>query len=414
MFRPLSLYIGLRYTRAKRRTHFISFISMISIAGMALGILALITVLSVMNGFQKELQSRILGMAPHATITEYPGPMKDWQTAADTAKTNPQVTGAAPFINGQGMFTFSGRVQGALIQGILPEVESEVSDLASNMVEGDLQGLLPGDFKVVMGSQLAASLGLQLGDKVTMIIPTANVTLAGAMPRFRRFTLSGIFEVGYQFDSSLALINLSDAQKLFRLKDSVSGVRLRLKDIYQSREIAREVARELDGPHGISDWTREHGNFFAAVQMEKKVMFLILLLIVAVASFNIVSTLVMLVTDKQADIAILRTLGTSPAEIMQIFIVQGVWIGIFGTLLGTIGGVALALNVTDLVAWIEQVSGSQILASDVYYISFLPSELRWMDVITIGCASLVMSFIATLYPAWRASRVKPAEALRYE
>jgi len=415
MFRPLELYIGLRYTRAKRRNHFISFISLISMLGIALGVMALITVLSVMNGFEKELRLRILGVVSHVTVSAGQAGLQDWRgvmAAVDGAR---DVIGAAPYIHAEGMLSHDAAVAGTIIRGILPRDERRVSNLATKMVVGKLADLEAGRFGIILGKDLALSLGVSIGDKVTLITPQASVTPVGVLPRLKRFTVVGLFEVGmYEYDSALALIHLEDAARLFRMEDRVSGVRLRLDDMFKAPQVARQLARALPPGYRVSDWTRQHVNFFRAVRMEKTVMFIILLLIVAVAAFNLVSTLVMMVTDKHSDIAILRTLGTSPASIMMIFIVQGGLIGVVGTLLGMVGGVALAQNIDTVVPAIEHLFHMRFLAPDVYYISELPSDMRWGDVLRIGAIALALCLIATLYPAWRAARMQPAEALRYE
>ena len=412
---PYELFIGLRYTRAKRRNRFISFISLTSMLGIALGVAALIVVLSVMNGFQKELRARILGVASHVQITGMGDKLASWQQVADDASKHPRVTAAAPFVLGQGMLSADRGVQGALIRGVLPPLEDQVADVGQHMKTGSLDDLKPGEFRIVLGSELAHALGAYPGDKVVLIAPQGQVTPAGILPRLKQFTVSGIFEVGmFEYDSGLALIHLEDAQKLYRLDERVSGVRLKLDDLFAAPRVARELTTMLSEDASVGDWTRSHANFFRAVQIEKNVMFIILLLIVAVAAFNLVSTLVMAVTDKEPDIAILRTLGAPPGSIMKIFVVQGTIIGVMGTLLGVLGGVLLAQNIDVVVPAIEQLFNIQFLAKDVYYISELPSELRWGDVITIAFVSLVMSLFATLYPSWRASKVNPAEALRYE
>jgi lipoprotein-releasing system permease protein len=412
---PYELFIGLRYTRAKRRNHFISFISLISMLGIGLGVTALIVVLSVMNGFQDELRARILGVAAHVQITGEDNTLADWQKVAAEASRQREVVAAAPYVAAQGLLSFGQAVQGAVIRGVLPQEESRVADIGSHMKAGKLENLQPGEFDIVLGSELARALGVGVGDKVVLIAPQGQVTPAGIMPRLKQFTVAGIFEVGmYEFDAGLALINLQDAQKLYRMGDRVSGVRLKLKDLYRAPLVVRDLSTMLTGDLYISDWTRQHANFFRAIQIEKNVMFIILLLIVAVAAFNIVSTLVMVVTDKQSDIAILRTLGASPASIMKIFIVQGALIGVIGTLFGVVGGVVLALNVDVVVPAIERTFGIHFLAKDVYYISELPSKLQWGDVTVIGSVSLVLTLLATLYPSWRASKTNPAEALRYE
>jgi len=415
MFKPLELFIGLRYTRAKRRNHFISFIALTSMLGIVLGVMALITVLSVMNGFEKELRNRILGVVAHATVSESNGIVRDWSALQSTLAKEPHVLGAAPYIDGEGMLSGSQGVSGTLIRGVQPDEESGVSDIGAKMVAGELANLHPGGFGIVLGKELALRLGAWLGDKVTLVTPQATVTPAGILPRLKRFTVVGIFEVGmYEYDNGLALLNLRDAATLFRLGNGVSGIRLKLDDLLRAPAIARDLSRRLPPGYVISDWTQQHVNFFRAVQMEKTVMFVILLLIVAVAAFNIVSTLVMMVRDKEADIAVLRTLGATPRSIMTIFIVQGSVIGIVGTLLGGIAGVLLALNVETIVPMIEHLFHVEFLSADVYYISELPSDLEWPDVVRICGVSLVLSLVATLYPAWRAARTQPAEALRYE
>ena len=415
MRNPYELYAGLRYTRAKRRNHFISFISLASMLGIAIGVMALITVLSVMNGFERELRTRILGMASHATISALRGGLEDWQGVGQLAARNPAIEGLAPYIEGEGMVKQGSDLSGTLLRGILPEEEAKVSEIAQHMKVGALTDLKAGEFRIILGRELATSLGVEVGDKVDLMIPQASVTPAGVLPRFRRFTVAGVFQIGmYEFDRGLVLIHLADAQALYRMGDTVTGVRLKLHDLFQAPQVARELASQLPGIYYVSDWTRQHANFFRAVKTEKMVMFIILSLIVGVAAFNIVSTLVMVVQDKQADIAILRTLGAQPRSIMAIFMVQGSIIGIVGTLLGVAGGIALALNVERLVPILEALMGQQFLSPDVYYISDLPSELKWSDVSRIAGLSLALGLLSTLYPAWRASRTQPAEALRYE
>ena len=409
------LLVGLRYTRAKRRNHFISFISLTSMFGIFLGVAALIVVLSVMNGFQKEVRARILGVVSHVQITGADNRLADWQAVAREAAERPQVAAAAPFVNAQGMLVFGASVRGAVVRGIVPELEQKVADIGLHMMTGKLESLVPGEFGIVLGSELARALGARAGDKVTLIAPQGLVTPAGILPRLKQFTVAGIFEVGmFEYDSGLALIHLEDAQKLYGMGDNASGVRLKLYDLFQSREVTRDLVARLRGDLYVSDWTRSHANYFRAVQIEKTMMFIILLLIVAVAAFNIVSTLVMAVTDKQPDIAILRTLGASPGGIMKIFIVQGALIGAIGTLIGVAGGIALALNIDVVVPFLERLFNFQFLSREVYYITDLPSDLQSSDVVTIALVSLALSLLATLYPSWRAARVNPAEALRYE
>jgi lipoprotein-releasing system permease protein len=413
------LFVGLRYTRAKKRltgrNHFISFISLISMLGIALGVAALIVVLSVMNGFQKELRTRILGVASHVQISAASGELANWQTPLLAAQRHPRVEAAAPYIQAQAMLSFDSQVRGAMIRGVLPAAEDKVADFARHMKAGRLDSLEEGGFGIILGAELARALQVYAGDKVTLIAPQGLVTPAAVLPRLKQFTVVGIFEAGmYEYDSGLALIHMADAQKLYRMGDSVSGVRLKVDDLFAAPRIARELLRYVDADAYISDWTRSHANFFRAVQIEKKMMFLILLLIVAVAAFNIVSTLVMMVQDKQPDIAILRTLGASPGSVMAIFIVQGTLIGVIGLAMGVAGGVALALNIDVVVPALERALGIHFLAKDVYYISDLPSDLQWRDVGVISGVSFVLTLLATLYPSWRASRVNPAEALRYE
>jgi len=415
MFRPFEVFIGLRYTRAKRRNHFISFISFISIIGIALGVTALITVLSVMNGFEKELRERILGMASHATISALSGPLQNWDQVAADADRHPDVIGAAPYIEGQAMLVNGRLVSGVLIRGVLPDSEPLVSEVNQRMVSGELEALHSGDFGIVLGRELAQFLGAYRGDRVTLITPEASVTPAGVLPRMRRFTVVGVYEVGmYEYDRTMAFMHIGDAARLFRQGDGVTGVRLRLQDMFEARRVARELAAQNGNELWVSDWTRKHANFFRAVQTEKTVMFVILALIVAVAAFNIVSTLVMVVTDKQADIAILRTLGASPRSILWIFLIQGGALGVLGPLLGVVGGVTLSLNVTNLVPALESLLGIKFLSPDVYYISDLPSDMHLVDVLHIAALSFGLTLAATIYPARRAARTDPAEALRYE
>jgi lipoprotein-releasing system permease protein len=413
------LLIGLRYTRAQPRegaaNRFISFIALISMLGLALGVAALIVVLSVMNGFQKELRERILGVVSHIQVSGGGGELEDWTKVLQGVARHPRVKAAAPYVQQQGMLSFDGQVRGMMLRGIIPEAEDKVANFARYMKAGKLDALRPGEFGMVLGSELARALRVRQGDKITLLAPQGMVTPAAILPRIKQFRVVGIFEAGmFEFDSGLALVHIEDAQKLYRMDDRVSGVRLKVDDLFAAPQIGRELMRYLDGEIWISDWTRSHANFFRAVEIEKRMMFLILLLIVAVAAFNIVSMLVMAVQDKRADIAILRTLGASPRSIMGIFVVQGTLIGVVGLLAGIAGGVALALNIDVVVPALERVLGLQFLAKDVYYISDLPSDLHWSDVWTIGSVSFVLTLLATLYPSWRASRTQPAEALRYE
>jgi len=411
----LPVFIGLRYTRAKRRNHFISFITLIAMLGITLGVWALITVMSIMNGFEAELRERILGVASHVTITGAEGGIPDWQRLAGRVEQAPDMSGVAPYVLGQGMVSKGDNTAGVLVRGIMPGQESEVSDISKNMTEGSLDSLEAGDYRVVLGSALARSLGARIGSKVILVAPKGRITAAGMLPRLRRFTVSGIFEIGmYEYDSGLALLHLDDASKLYAAEGQVTGLRLKLDNVFDAPLVRQSLAASLPPGYYVSDWTREHSNFFRALKIEKRVMFIILFLIVAVAAFNIVSTLVMVVTDKQSDIAILRTLGMRPSGVMGIFIVQGMVIGVIGTLLGGITGVITGLNIETLVPFIENLFGVRFFPADVYVISDFPADLQWPDVIVVTLASLVMSALATLYPASRASRTQPAEALRYE
>ncbi len=413
MLKTLPIKIGLRYTGAKRRNHFISFISATSMAGLTLGVAVLILVLSVMNGFDRELRQRILGMVPHAALYGSDG-IDDWQALANKVMTQPGIVGVAPFVQIQGMMSSKGRVQGVMVNGIEPEWERKVSILPDFMTQGDFYSLNDARYQIILGDLLAKKLGASLGDKITLIMPEASLTPAGLMPRLKRFTVSGVFSVGAEIDANFAYIHIRDAAKLARMDNEAQGLRLKTADLFQAPKIAWDLQFELDGNLRASDWTRTHGNLFQAIKMEKTMIGLLLLIIVAVAAFNIVSTLVMVVTDKQGDIAIMRTLGMSPGAIMSVFMVQGFVIGVVGIVLGTLLGIVLALTVTDVIAWVEQILGIQFLDSGVYFISYLPSELLWSDVLIVTSSGLIMCFLATLYPAYKASKVKPAEALRYD
>jgi lipoprotein-releasing system permease protein len=414
---PFEWLVGMRYTRAGRRSgrnSFISFISLISMAGIALGVAALIVVLSVMNGFQKEVRDRMLSVLSHIEVFDATDSLPDWEATAAQALQHREVRGAAPYVSAQAMMTRDDTVRGTIIRGILPEMEPQVSDVAQQVREGSLAMLQPGEFNIVLGAELARSLRVRLGDKVTMIAPQGQVTPAGVLPRLKQFTVGGVFEAGHhEYDSGLAFIHIDDAMRMFQL-GAPSGLRLRVADMQRAPQVAFDLSRSLEGNLLIADWSRQNRTWFAAVQTEKRMMFIILTLIIAVAAFNLVSTLVMTVTDKQADIAILRTLGASPASIMKIFIIQGALVGLFGTTLGVGFGVLIAANIDVIVPFIEGLFGVQFLAKDIYLITELPSDLRWPDVWTIGGMAVVLAFLATLYPSWRAAKVRPAEALRYE
>lgn len=412
---PFELFIGFRYTRAKRKNHFISFISLTSMIGIALGVAALIVVLSVMNGFQSELRTRILGVASHLEITGASNQLSQWQLLASQVESQPEVKASAPYVMAQGMLSFGQGVQGAIVRGVLPNMEDKVADIGKHMKAGALSDLQSGEFNIVLGADLAMLLGASIGDKVVLMAPQGQFTPAGVVPRIKQFNVVGLFQIGmYEYDAGLAFIHLDDAAKLYRMGENVSGLRLKLDDLFEAPEMSVKLAQKLEGNYFITDWTQQHANFFKAVQLEKRVMFIILTLIVAVAAFNIVSTLVMAVTDKRADIAIMRTFGASPRSIMLIFIVQGALIGIIGTLIGAVIGILIALNISTIVPFIENLFQVQFLAKDVYYISDLPSKLDWNDVTIIIVMSFILSLLATLYPSYKASQINPAEALRYE
>lgn len=414
MFYPLELYIGLRYTRAKRRHGYISVFSLISILSVAVGVAALIIVLSVMNGFQKELRERILGMASHATIMPLVGKLEKWPDVLKQSQTHAEVLGAAPYIEGEVMLQGQ-HVSGSVIRGVLPEQEIEVSEVAGKIIDGDFGALRAGEFGIVLGRELALMLAVSVGEKVTVITPQTSSTPIGVMPRFKRFTVVGVFEVGmYEYDRTMAFMHMADAAKLLRLGAGITGIRLKLNDMDRARQVANELVQTLEEHYWVSDWTRRHANFFKAVQLEKKVMTVIVSIILFVAALAIISTLIMVVTDKQGDIAILRTLGLAPSSVMSVFIVQGVTIGVIGILSGILLGSVIAINVEHIVGFIEQLFNTKFLRPDIYYISDLPSDLQSSDVIMISLIAFFLCTFATLIPSWFAARVQPAEALRYE
>jgi len=414
MFRPLPIFIGARYTRAKRRNHFISFISMTSMIGLGLGVLAMIVVLSVMNGFQREMSARILGMVPHATIVG-DKPLDDWRPVAQAALRNPEVVAAAPFTELDGMLSYKGAMQPIQLSGIDPAEEGKVSIVASHITQGSLQALVPGEFGVVIGDITARRFRLSVGDKLTLIVPELSSAPGGITPRMQRLNVVGIFRVGAEIDGSLAMIHMADAGQIQKwAPGQVQSVRLKVRDLWAAPEVAKQVVAGLGQGYRPDDWTHTQGSLFSAMKMEKTMIGLLLLMIVAVAAFNIIATLVMVVNEKGADIAILRTLGATPRQVMATFMVQGSIIGVIGTLVGSVLGVVVALNVSQLVGWLEKLTGQHIFTSDVYFISNLPSQLQGQDVLLVSGAGLVLSFLATLYPAWRASQIEPAYALRYE
>ena len=409
------LFIGLRYTRSRQRTRFISVISLISVVGIALGMTVLITVLSVMNGFQKEVRTRMLSAVAHVQIAGSNERLSDWKKVADIAKTNPHVLAAAPYVNAQGLLTSGSQVRGAYLRGILPEMESAVDDLSRSMRRGSVDALKPGEFTIVLGDALARALGVNVGEKIVLVSPQGQVTPAGLLPRLRQFTVVGTFHIGHhEIDSGLALTHLEDAQKLYRMGDDVTGVRLKLDDLFRAKQVSFDLAGKVPGNAVISDWTSVNANYFRAVDIEKRMMSLLLFFIIAIAAFNLVSSLFMVVKEKQPDIAILRTLGASPGGVMKIFMTQGIVIGFTGVFFGVVFGILGALYVAEIVGFTERMFGLRFLDPSIYQITELPSELRPLDVVATALFSFAMSAVATIYPSWRASRVNPAEALRYE
>lgn len=416
MFRPAALFIGLRYTRAKRRNHFISFISLVSMIGIALGITVLITVLSVMNGFDREIQTRVFTMIPPVTISSVNGYVEGWQDLQQIVNSFPYVKGSAPYASGEVLLNFGGSVQPAMLTGILPKEEIQVTKVADKMVQGNLNELKAGQFGIILGENLASALQANIGDKITVITPQFTLSPAGVLPHYKRFTLIGIFRAGggFGFDKGLGFINLTDAQKLLGLGTNVSGLHLSVNNPLSAPAYVADISSQLTPTAVISTWADQFGEFFRAIQLEKKMMFFILLLIIAVAAFNLVSTLIMVVSEKEADIAILRTYGATPGTIMLIFMIQGGLIGVFGTILGLIGGVLLAWNVTEIVNAIEHTFHIQFMSSNVYFVNYLPSHIEILDIMKISLASLFLSLLATIYPAWRAAKLNPVESLRYE
>jgi lipoprotein-releasing system permease protein len=415
MYKPLEAFIGLRYVRAKRRNHFISFISLTSMMGIALGVTTLITVISVMNGFEKELRARILGAIAHATIQPADGSLMEWRNVIDQVEKHPEVNGAAPYIE-EGVWLQGSESSGAFIRGVNPEFEPRVSEVDQNMITGKLDDLKPGEYGIILGLGLASRLRVGPGDRVTVIAPRLKATPVGASPMMRRFTVVGAFEFGeFENDSTLAMVHIEDAARLLRMPaGTIGGVRLHLEDMDRAWLVAREISDTMKGYYIVRDWTQERGNLFQAVRTEKTVMWVILSLIIAVAAFNIISMLVMVVTDKQADIAILKTMGARPGTVMRTFVIQGSVIGVIGTILGVVGGILLARNIGSVMPFLESLFGFSLFPSDIYYITELPSDLRTADVVKFALMSLGMSLLSTIYPSWRAARTHPAEALSYE
>lgn len=416
MFRPISLYIGLRYTRAKRRSHFVSFISLVSMLGIALGVTVLITVLSVMNGFDYQIRHKIFELADQVAVSGYTGPISNWQDLMKKVQGFPDVVAVSPVVTGQGMLVNQGQSSPVIVKGIDPAAENTVSPMASKIVEGSFDALQPGEFGIVMGKKLADGLGIAVGDKIVLFTPQASMTPLGVFPQFKRFTLVGTFKVGgaMGMDTSVVYTNLNDAQLLYNLGKNITSLRLKVSDLYAAPRVTYELQDGLNQQYLITNWTDQYGDFFKAVKMEKTMMFFILILIIAVAAFNLVSSLVMIVNDKRSEIAILRTLGASPHSIMATFMIQGCTVGLVGTFLGVIGGVALALSAPSLVSDIQDLLHVKLISASVYLVDYLPSKLEWSDVWHVCLIALGLCLVATIYPAWQAARTEPAEALRYE
>ena len=415
MFQPLEAAIGLRYTRARRQSSFVSFISFASMIGIALGVIVLITVLSVMNGFEQVMRDRIMGVLSHVEVSETDASIDDWKTRREGLLKLDHVVAAAPFIEKQIMLNESNRVQGAILEGVLPEYEKHTSNMTDKMLEGSFEDLKAGDDNIIIGVKIAESLKLGVGDTVTLLTPSAEGMESGELPFLKQFNIVGIFRVDLQqYDEGTVFVHMDDAATLFEMDEKVSGVRVKLNDLYKAPQVSQHIANTSGNDYWVTDWTKRNENFFKAIQLQKTMMFFLLGLIIAVAAFNLVSTLVMVVTDKGSDIAIFRTLGMTPFSVMKVFMVQGTLIGVIGTILGVIFGVLLAMNVDVIVPWLERLFDVNFISEDVYGISTLESRIDWADVATIAVSALVLSMLATLYPSWKASRVQPAEALRYE
>ena len=415
MFQPIELFVGLRYTKARRQSHFVSFISFSSMLGIALGVMVLIVVLSVMNGFESAMRDRILGMLSHVTVSETDAKIENWQQRKARMLQREHVTSVAPFVERQVMLNSSGRVQGTLLEGILPSQEGAVSNVSKMMIKGSFDDLVAGKNNIILGVKLAESLKVDVGDSVILLTPNADSLTSGELPLLREFNVIGMFRVDLQqYDKTTAYIHMQDAVDLFELGDQVTGLRIQLDDLYKSAAIAQEIAETTEGDVWVSDWTKQNTTFFKAIQLQKTMMFFILGMIIAVAAFNLVSTLVMVVTDKEADIAIFRTLGLTPLSVMKVFMVQGTLIGFIGVCLGVILGVLLAVNIGTILPWLESLFHTRFISADVYGISEIESRVKWLDVFLIAISALILSMLATIYPAWKASKTHPAEALRYE
>ncbi|HIO92741.1 MAG TPA: lipoprotein-releasing ABC transporter permease subunit [Leucothrix mucor] len=415
MFRPVEMFIGLRYTKARRQSHFVSFISFSSMLGIALGVMVLIVVLSVMNGFESAMRDRILGMLSHVTVSETDAQIQNWQQRREQMLKREHVIAAAPFVERQVMLNASGKVQGTLLEGVLPEYEAAVSKVSNMMLKGSFSDLVLGQNNIILGVKLAESLKVEVGDSVIMLTPNANSLTSGELPMLREFNIVGMFRVDLQqYDKTTAYVHMQDAVDLFEMGDQVTGLRVQLDDLYKSVEVAEKIVETTQGDVWVSDWTKQNTTFFKAIQLQKTMMFFILGMIIAVAAFNLVSTLVMVVTDKESDIAIFRTLGLTPLSVMKVFMVQGTLIGFIGVILGVILGVLLAMNVGTVLPWIESLLDTRFISADVYGISEIESNVKWADVLIIAISALMLSMLATIYPAWKASKTHPAEALRYE
>jgi lipoprotein-releasing system permease protein len=417
MFRPAAIFIGLRYIRAQQRNQFVSLISLISMLGIALGVIVLITILSVLNGFDREIKKQIFSMVPPLTITSYTGQIMHWQEIEDSLKESPQLTGIAPLINGEALLSNSSQTQAAIITGIIPQQEKTVSALADKMIQGKLTDLIPGHFGIILGEDLATRLDIKVGDEITIATPKSNFSTNNMTPNFKKFTVTGFFRAGgggFNFDAKFAFIHLADAQILFGIGSSITTFQLAINDIYNAPRIARVLQNQLPPILRVGNWTEQLGEFFENIRLTKTLMFFIFILIITVAVFNLISTMVMTVKNKENDIAILRTFGATPHTILTIFIVQGAAIGLGGTLLGIAGGILLAWNITAFSIWLQQVLHTQLISSSVYFVNYLPAELHWADVKIVSLTAMILSLLATIYPAWNASRIEPADALRYD